>query len=231
MTIKEFKDLTNMEEPVKHLETYLETNMESVMSGKINEIDMIKMIGIIKIFCQKYDLEICSKYLKSLKSSDQLPNLRGYLQQIYKEIIFVSHNDSFDNHFNTIIYDVTEDELTEINSLLNSIKDKINTSNIFDEKQTIKINKILEKLTQELNQDITSMKGILGSLFELNIYSNLEPKAKVLLKELKGLFSLTVNINIKGNNLPLLNTISSANQENLLPQITEDGEIIDVAEE
>ena len=231
MTIKEFKDLSNMDEPVKHLETYLETNMAHAMSGKINEIDMIKMMGIIKIFCQKYDLEICSKYLKNLKSSDKTPNLKIYLQQIYKEIIFVSHNDSFDNHFNKITYDVTEEELSEINSLLDSIKSKINTSNIFDEKQTIKINKLLEKLKQELNQDITSMKGILGSLFELNIYSNLEPKAKVLLKELKGLFSLTVNINIKGNNLPLLNSIPSANQENLLPQVTEDEEIIDVTEE
>lgn len=228
MTIRDFKDLTNMDEPIKHLESYLEEILKPQNINHITEIDLIKTVGIIKIFCEKYNLELCTKHLQNVKSNTAMGNIKAYLQLIYKEIVFESHTDSFDDHFNAIIYDVTEEELAEINKLLKSLKDKINTSDIFDEEQTKKINKILEKLTQELNQEITSMKSILGSLFELNIYSNLVPKGKEILKELKGLFSLTININVKGNNLPNINTIPSINQDNLLPHTIEDEkEIID----
>ena len=136
----------------------------------VSGVNLINWIYDNYKFKELYKELYCCAITGDINEYNSLRECADDFHTIVKKLSIIHNNESMHNrydklHENEFIYEFSEESIARIQTLVNELRDKINASNLFEDKHKQRLLKRLEKLQAEMHKkmsDVDRFWGLIG---------------------------------------------------------------------
>lgn len=184
-----------IEEPLQVLEdilTIMIKSMPTVENNTIPKVEELKAINIINAFCKNNSLELVN--LSNLSIGASYAQFRANLNSRLTSLFTKEISKKYDELFQKKLYKLDKDELKNVQSLINLLRDKINKIEGLEKKHVARILKKLNEMQTELNKPISTFDTLIGKSISI-INTIRHARKEVIAPVMKDAIELTKELN------------------------------------
>ncbi len=174
-------------------------NFKTIKTGSNTLEECISAHSIMYNYLKNHDIDPGQKPSFDLDTNKILESVNVYIRPIYDKYLKIQREKKAKEKFNEInakisskfdnylIYELNEDQIKDIQSLINELRDRVYDCEAFENSHKQRILDKLEKLQNEIHKKVTDFDKFYGFVVEMRfIYENY--------KETKPLFDMAVKI-------------------------------------